>query len=723
MIDAIKSVLAQNFDDVEIIVVDDCSTDQSFELFQEFVKTIPQKISLFKTERNTGGPGIPQNIALMHARGKYILILDQDDTIADGFFEKLFPLTESNPDLVCYDRPRKVIPQDSELLKDYLRLHMDGSPLYTLFNREFLKRNKIRFRAGFHEDVDFMFQVYFHAKTIETTDFAAYKKLDRAGSIVNTISEQHIEGYFEAFRNMRVLIENRPDLLNAWEQGIDNLCAFKIRDIVRLNSKDNLYEYLYDVWSELRNPNVQRLNYLTRFQMIVDEFDRIMKDPSIEKKSVEIEKMFKDLWKKKWSCYDLQNSMLCTPEEIRACCRQFFRDGKMCGDVSLVKIDPNEKFDPAKLVDDVFKAKKKLEFDINRGVDTVCYGCPHLSFDEWNSQREVGYISMEYHTLCNLRCQYCSEEFYGGRTPTYDIKAFVEECLKQNLLENVRNIVYAGGEPTIVQGFEEILNLFAEAKKDLCQFVITNGTIFSPKISDLLAHNRVAIMTSIDSGNRETYKKIRGRDLLMTVLNNLKKYAQSNATNMIVKYIVLNENSSIDELKAYAQKIQEFDLLECGLQIGTNWKYETVDENIVHAAVALYGLLLESGARVVYFDEMLQQRIGNFDQTRINELHAWLEENQLPDPIEIPSDQNVCIYGSYEMIKYLMQNTYYFSKKKPYKIFASHAEDVGKIISGIQIETPNFDSESKIIIAAVQGTYKLIKELPNPELRIKKLIL
>jgi glycosyltransferase involved in cell wall biosynthesis len=73
---AINSVLNQqgNFE-IEIIVVDDCSTDRTVDIVQSF-----DGIRLFKTgKKNSGGPNKGRNIGMKKAKGDYICLLDQDD--------------------------------------------------------------------------------------------------------------------------------------------------------------------------------------------------------------------------------------------------------------------------------------------------------------------------------------------------------------------------------------------------------------------------------------------------------------------------------------------------------------------------------------------------------------------------------------------------------------------------------------------------------------------
>jgi glycosyltransferase involved in cell wall biosynthesis len=66
----------QTYKNYEIIVVDDCSKDET----RSYIKSLKNKnIKLLQTKRNSGGPAIPRNLGILKAKGKYIAFLDDDD--------------------------------------------------------------------------------------------------------------------------------------------------------------------------------------------------------------------------------------------------------------------------------------------------------------------------------------------------------------------------------------------------------------------------------------------------------------------------------------------------------------------------------------------------------------------------------------------------------------------------------------------------------------------
>lgn len=75
---AIESVLAQTYPHWEMILVDDCSTDNTEAVIKEYAAN-DNRIIYLRTDRNTGAPSIPRNIGLDYAKGEYVALLDSDD--------------------------------------------------------------------------------------------------------------------------------------------------------------------------------------------------------------------------------------------------------------------------------------------------------------------------------------------------------------------------------------------------------------------------------------------------------------------------------------------------------------------------------------------------------------------------------------------------------------------------------------------------------------------
>ena len=76
--ETIKSVINQTYTNWEMIIVDDCSKDNSAQIIKEFSK-YDNRIKYTKTDIPSGSPALPRNIAIAMSKGEYIAFLDSDD--------------------------------------------------------------------------------------------------------------------------------------------------------------------------------------------------------------------------------------------------------------------------------------------------------------------------------------------------------------------------------------------------------------------------------------------------------------------------------------------------------------------------------------------------------------------------------------------------------------------------------------------------------------------
>ncbi len=90
----LESLLHQTMPDFEVIVVDDCSTDNSVEVVESFAERFGGRLKGLKLKKNTGTPGLPRNFGIQRARGKYIAFLDSDDLFTPTALEELTTLAE-----------------------------------------------------------------------------------------------------------------------------------------------------------------------------------------------------------------------------------------------------------------------------------------------------------------------------------------------------------------------------------------------------------------------------------------------------------------------------------------------------------------------------------------------------------------------------------------------------------------------------------------------------
>ena len=93
--ETIESVLRQTYPHWELLIVDDCSTDDSVKIINQYSIKDP-RIKLLSTDKNTGSPSEPRNIALEAAMGRYIALLDADDIWLPNKLEEQLEFMEIN---------------------------------------------------------------------------------------------------------------------------------------------------------------------------------------------------------------------------------------------------------------------------------------------------------------------------------------------------------------------------------------------------------------------------------------------------------------------------------------------------------------------------------------------------------------------------------------------------------------------------------------------------
>lgn len=102
----IESILAQTFLDWELIIVDDCSTDDSVDVINSFVKQ-DVRVKLIKLEKNSGA-AVARNAAIETAQGRYITFLDSDDMWLPNKLEQQVAYMHKNDIAFSYSAYEKV---------------------------------------------------------------------------------------------------------------------------------------------------------------------------------------------------------------------------------------------------------------------------------------------------------------------------------------------------------------------------------------------------------------------------------------------------------------------------------------------------------------------------------------------------------------------------------------------------------------------------------------
>ncbi len=203
--ECLQSLLYQTLKNLEIILVDDCSTDNSLEIVKKFVPKFDaenKNFVIIKLTQRSGCPGIPRNFALDYAKGKYIFFMDSDDFLSDDALEIFYNAAETfNADVVdAYitfgykevdgkfeqklqstknsDRITKPILETADISKrveNIIGIKYVNTVWSKFFNRKFLIEKNIKFPAmTITEDLIFTFESIVLAKNYVRIPFVGY---------------------------------------------------------------------------------------------------------------------------------------------------------------------------------------------------------------------------------------------------------------------------------------------------------------------------------------------------------------------------------------------------------------------------------------------------------------------------------------------------------------------------------------------------------------------
>lgn len=228
----IKSIFEQNVDQnlIEVILIDDNSGKNSNIIF---IKNKFKNLRYLNNNKNLG-PGISRNIGINKSKGKYLLFLDSDDFLKKNSISKVIDVVKKKKvDVIFFDyclinnKKRhyfsnyyKFKYSNIKILTLLLSASADTSAIFSLYKKKFLTENKIYFKKGLHEDILFMFKVFFYSKSKFHINDYLYRKVNFEKSIVNTISTKRIIDYFSAFNQIKKFTENNIDFKFNYEKCI-----------------------------------------------------------------------------------------------------------------------------------------------------------------------------------------------------------------------------------------------------------------------------------------------------------------------------------------------------------------------------------------------------------------------------------------------------------------------------------------------------------------------
>lgn len=256
----IDSLVKQTLKDIEIIIVNDGSKDNSVNIVKKFIEIYPDKILYL--EKENGGLSDARNYGITYAKGEYIAFLDSDDYVEYDMYEKMYELAKKeNSDMVeCdffWEYPNKLKKDIGQLYegKHEMIQKVRVVAWNKLIKRQILKDTKIQFPKGYrYEDVEFTYKLIPYLDRISFLRKPCIHYVQRENSISNVQNERTKEIFnvlnnvIDFYKNKGIYDEYKNDLEYVYTRYL--LCSSFLR-MVKIKDKLTRKQLLKQTWEIL----------------------------------------------------------------------------------------------------------------------------------------------------------------------------------------------------------------------------------------------------------------------------------------------------------------------------------------------------------------------------------------------------------------------------------------------------------------------------------------
>lgn len=239
----LESIAKQTMKDLEIIIVNDGSEDNSETVIKQWIEKNNRTISIKYIKKKNGGLSDARNYGVREAEGKYISFVDSDDYIDKDLYENLKQYMEENIDLIKFKM--KTVNEQGEIIEKLdgpifeectgeeafeelcsFEKYIDPACIY-LYKREFFIKNKFQYELGtYHEDFGLTPLIMINAKSFISVKEYGYNYLQSNNSI--TRNENNVKN-----------VKKANDILKHYDNMINKIEKYKITK----NTKDLVKRY------------------------------------------------------------------------------------------------------------------------------------------------------------------------------------------------------------------------------------------------------------------------------------------------------------------------------------------------------------------------------------------------------------------------------------------------------------------------------------------------
>lgn len=232
--ECLGSLVGQTFSDIEIICVDDCSTDGTPDILKEFAKKDTRVKAIFN-EKNQG-VSESRNRAMQLVKSDYIMFCDSDDFYKPTMCEKMYEaIIKNDSDVAICSIELKYEIAEKGLQEDYFEIKEDKTvsaesvdisniivcPVNKIYKTEIIKGHKLSFPTGLrHEDEFFSNAYLLWVKTITFVKDRLYVYRRHSSSFMNQVFKKQTDSLLDIFK-ITVLYQNYLEKVGLWEEKYD----------------------------------------------------------------------------------------------------------------------------------------------------------------------------------------------------------------------------------------------------------------------------------------------------------------------------------------------------------------------------------------------------------------------------------------------------------------------------------------------------------------------
>lgn len=213
----ILSVVKQTIQSVEIILVNDGSTDSSSEIIKKYAE---KYTNIRIVNKENGGLSSARNVGLDIATGEYVTFLDSDDYIKADYLETLYAAAKKyDSDMVVSGQYK--VDDDGKVLSEILYpVKNEGNCIFRkmniagkIYRRSYIEKHHMRFAIGkTYEDNPFNFMALFLAQNIIFLQYAGYCQIVHTGSITTKKIDDRKLPYRELEKSIRYVLKHETEI-------------------------------------------------------------------------------------------------------------------------------------------------------------------------------------------------------------------------------------------------------------------------------------------------------------------------------------------------------------------------------------------------------------------------------------------------------------------------------------------------------------------------------